>query len=259
MSVAELKLISKWLATAEVLLTLILLAVIVRRGLIGSYKVFFAFMAFVPLGRIAYLFLDRSNYGYVYLTRTPVFWVFDIWIVYELYRNVLADYPGIVSFGRWVLMTVYGLAIGVSWFTSTFDYNVSAHESRTLFYYTFIERGVTTAQVVVLLSMTLFMRWFPAPLKRNFHVHTVILFFYFLITSSSLLIRNLTGDQVTLWVNFVILAASCLCLVGWIWQLSPEKTDKPVTYRKVGQEEEERILAGLRSINDTLVGAGKNR
>ena len=212
---------------------------------------------FGPLGRIAYLSLGKSLYGYIYLTRTPIFWLLDVLIVFELYRNVLSDYPGISSFGRRLMTVLFGMAVGISWLTSSVDYNVSAHRSQVLFYYTFIERGITTAQVIFLLAMTIFMRWFPAPLNRNFHVHTVLLFLYFLATSSSLLFRNLTGDQSTALVNLVILASTCLCLMGWIWQLSPASADKPVAYHKVPPEEEERILASLKSINATLLGAAK--
>ena len=81
MSDEELRVIGRCLATAEFVLTLLLLAAMTKRGLIGAYKVFFAFMVFAPLGPIAYLVLSKSQYSWFYVARTPIFWVLDILIV----------------------------------------------------------------------------------------------------------------------------------------------------------------------------------
>ena len=232
-----------------------------RRGLAGTYKVFFFFMAFQPLGRVVYLLLNpRSDaYYYFYLARTPIFWVLYILVVFELYENILADYPGIVSFGKWVISGTFGAAVVCSLLTAGYDWNLSAHKgARVIFYYTFIDRGVETAQVLFLIAMTVFLRWFPAPLKRNVHVHTVVLFLYFLTRSVSMLVRNLSGrTEVTATTNAWATVASCLCILGWIWQLAPERADQLVTYRKVDEDQERRILGALNSVNKTLLGAAK--
>jgi hypothetical protein len=250
----------RWLAVADILLTVMLLMVIVRRGLARKYRLFLSYMALQSVTRIVFLFLglNKNRFAYFYLSTTPVLWIVGILVVHELYEDILTDYPGILSLGKWVITGSFALAVCISLLTADYDWNVSAHKLYPiLFYYSFIERGITTAQVLFLLLMTVFLRWFPAPLKRNVHVHTVILFLYFLIKSSSLLFRNLTGAQVTMMVNMVTLMASCLCVLGWIWQLSPELADRAVTYRKVDQEEETRILAGLRAVNKTLLGLAK--
>ena len=250
----------KGLAATEILLTAALLLVMAHRGLAGTYRIFLAFMAVKSVDSVIFIVLNpaTNRYAYAYLAANPILWVFSILVVLELYENVLADFPGIVSFGKWVITGTFAIAVCISLLTARYDWNVSAHPlSPVLFYYTFIERGVTTSQVLFLLLMTVFLRWFPAPLQRNVHVHTVILFFYFLIESSLLLFRNLVGEQVTMPVNLAILGASCLCVIGWIWQLSPKLADRKITYRKVDMEEENRILGGLRAVNDTLLGAAK--
>lgn len=259
---ADLFAYGKWLAALEVLLTILLLIAMVRRDLVKPYKVFFLFMAFQPLGRIAFLFLDprTDTYAYSYIVRTPILWVISILVVYELYENVLADYRGIASFGRRVITVTFAIAVLFSVLTGRYDWNLSDHEPYPILrFYTFIDRGVTTAQVFFLLAMTVFLRWFPAPMKRNVHVHSAVLFFYFLSRSSSLLFHNLTGPQMTNITNLAILAASCMCLIAWIWYLSPERDDRPVTYRKVDQLEEQRVLDALRSVNSTLLGAARPR
>ena len=221
---------------------------------------FFTFLSIQAIAMVVSISLKpgTNSYARAYFVSTPILWVASILIIYELYANVLAEFPGILSLGKWVMAGSVALAVGISGLTAWFDWNVLANqEFPIVFYYTFTDRGIKTAQVVFLLAMTVFMRWFPAPLRRNVHVHTVILFLYFLIQSSSLLVRNLAGAQVTMLVNLVILSASCLCMLGWIWQLSPELADRDVTYRRVDQEEERRILAGMRAVNDTLLGLGK--
>ena len=257
---AELIAYGKWLAAAEILLMILLLTAMVRRGLARTYKIFFVFMAFQCLCRVAYLFLNpRTNTSArFYFVTTPILWVLSVQVVYELYENILSDYPGIVSFGKWVITATFGAAVGISLLTARYDWNLAAHKSSPIpFYYTFTERGITSAQVFFLIAMTVFLRWFPAPMKRNVHVHTVVLFLYFLCRSSSQLFRNMMGDEVTAATNLVIQAATGMCLIAWIWHLSPEQDDPRVTYRKVDQREEQRILGALRSLNNSLIGAAK--
>ena len=249
----------RWLAAAEILLMVALLMVMARRGLTSTYRIFFGFMALQSAVRLASLFLNPlgNRSAYLYFYTTPVLWVLSILVVLELYENVLVDFPGILSFGKKVIIGTFAVAVLISLLTAGIDWNVSGHEFRTIFYFTFSERCITTAEAIFLLAMTLFLRWFPAPLKRNVHVHTVVLFLYFLMKSVSLLFFNLAGDPVAMSVNLVILAASCLCVAGWIWQFSPETGDRKITYRKVDPDEENRILGGLRAINETLLGTVK--
>ena len=249
----------RWLAAVEILLMVALLMVMARRGLTTNYRIFFGFMALQAAMRLAFLFLNplRNTAGYVYFFSTPVFWVLGILVVLELYENVLVDFPGILSFGKKIISGTFAVAVLIALLTAGIDWNVAAHQYHRVYYFTFIERGISTAEVLFLFAMTVFLRWFPAPLKRNVHVHTVILFLYFLMKSVSLLFFNLTGDPVAMKVNLLILAASGLCVAGWIWQLAPETTDRKITYRKVDPDEENRILGGLQAINKTLLGAAK--
>ncbi len=254
---------SKWLGITEILLIAGLLVVMARRGLARTYGAFFTFILLDAGATLVFLSLPfgTNRYANWYLISTPVFWVLSFFVINEIYANILADFPGIVSCGKWVIGGAFVLAVAVSLATAGYDWNISAHRSSaTIFQYTFIERGITTAQVVFLLAMTAFLRWFPAPLKRNVHVHTVILFLYFLIRSASLVLRNLVaGPESTMIVNLVNMVAYCMCLVAWMWQFSPERIDRPVRYRKVDESEEQRILGALRDLNNTILGAGKWR
>jgi hypothetical protein len=262
MTIRDLLLYSKSLAGFEAVLMAVLLLVMVHRGLARRYRMFVLYLALQVVGRTIYLvFTFRSDlYGYWYVLSTPVNWVLSFLVIHELYANILADFPGIVSFGKWVIGSTFVLAVGISLMTARFDWNLSAHEDfPIIYYYTFIARGITTAQVVYLLAMTTLLRWFPTSLKRNIRVHTVLLFLYFLTRSATLLTHNLLpGERMTMIVNLVVLAVSCLCVCAWIGQLAPEVGDN-VRSGGLDRAEETRLFGTLRSLNDALLGAGKLR
>src|SRR5258708_6904213 len=125
-SMADLITYGRWLAAAETLLIVGLLIVMARRGLIRNYPIFFVIMAFQPVGRIIFLFLNpgKNSYAYFYLARTPIFWILSVLVVYELYKNVLADFPGILSLGKWIMAGTFVLAVFSSVLTARYDWNV---------------------------------------------------------------------------------------------------------------------------------------
>ncbi len=250
----------RWMSGLELLLIALLLVLLVRRSLFRTYPYFCLYLGSEILARVTFLLFPlRTRYAEFYFGYTPLQWVIGILVVYELYANILTDYPGIVSAGRWVIGGTFLIAVLISLASGGYDWNLSGQSFPKIFYYTYASRGIKTAVVLFLFGMTVFLRWFPAPLDRNVHVHGLILFIYNLIAAASLMIQNIKGAEFTDNANLAISLGNCLCLLGWMWQLSPMQRPKRVTYRKIDPLDEERILAKLRSINDTLVGASKDK
>jgi len=247
------------LSVLETILCVLLLRQMWLFGLIRVYRLFSALVLLQALLIFVFLLVHKGTNlaALLYRLSTPPAWILSILVIYELYARLLHDYPGIVTAGRWMLSAATVIAVVVSLLSSPIDWNVAIHKFPITYYYSYVQRAISTTQMLFMLAMTVFLRWFPIRLSRNIHVHTAILFLYCLVKFSISLLYNFSDASFTDAINLVDLIGSCLCFAGWILQFGPNGTDAPANQIKVDSEQEARILLKLRAINDTLVGAGK--
>jgi hypothetical protein len=248
--------LTRLLTATSVALHLALLARMWRLSLRPQFPSFFYYLAFESLALCSsLLFTPKSGYyAYVYLVSQPVLWLFSILVLLELYGLVLAKYPGVATLSRKALLIALGIAIGIAFATLSGDLQFARHRYPVLLYYTVVHRGLAFSLLLFQILITGFLLWFPVALERNVIRHSIVYFFNLLVTGAGVFYRNITGSNVTPGVNVVLMAASCVCLVGWLWAFSAPGEVRPPAFRpKLAPEEEERLLAQLSAINDAIL------
>jgi hypothetical protein len=225
------------------------------------YKWFF-FYLLVRLGRSVVLTtLDRGTnaYGWFFVATEPVMWVFYVLVILELYALVLKNYPGIRSFGRWVLIGGLAVSAAVSAMSLFVDLSGAPARYPILLYVNVIQRGVITSLVIFLLVITSFLVWYPVPLARNVVYYCVGFSLYFLSSTMALLIRNITGYTVTRSLSTTLQVVHLACLVFWILALNRRGEHATVVLgRRWRPDHEEKLVAQLNAINQSLLKtAGK--
>jgi hypothetical protein len=197
---------------------------------------------------------QTDAFAWVYLVTQPVMWFFYILIVLELYTLVLRNHQGIATLGRWLLIAALFIAMLVSLLTLVPDLESPLGPYPILSYYSLIERGVNSSLVVFLLVIVAFLAWYPIPLSRNVILHSFVFSVYFLSSTATLFVRNVTGFEMTRMASAILLAITDVCLLVWIVFLNRRGESRVVVLGHQWQPgDEERLVEQLDSINKTLL------
>ncbi len=239
----------------------LLCARLVSFGLHRKYRVFFAYLIFLVLRTVAgFPFRSQSDiYFKLWAFTEPVYWLFYVLLVLEVYTLVLQQYRGIQSLSRWALGCGLGASLGLSALSLIPMLNDPLHPSHVLFYYLRVERALELSLVIFLLLVMMFLAWYPVPLSRNILVYCGVYSIYFISESTGLLIRSITGFQVTETLNVFLTAVSAACMVTWLVLLNVRgEKETHVMAVPHGEDEERRLIAQLSSLNATLMRAANS-
>ncbi|MCS6953418.1 MAG: hypothetical protein RMK57_08440 [Bryobacterales bacterium] len=196
--------------------------------------------------------LETSSYAWIYLISQPIIWFLYIVITLEIYALVLRDHPGIATVGRRTMLAGLAIAVGVSALTLPADLQ-RKENVKILMYYGVIERGISFSLVVFLMLILLFLARYPVPLKRNIAVHAIVFSVFFLSSSLSLFVMNVTGFGVRRIVSTALLAIANACLLAWLLLLSPAGEQRTVVLRqRLAPDDEGRLLEQLEALNASL-------
>jgi len=239
----------------QALLLLILIVRIWSTGLHRIYPCFFGclvanLMTFAILPFVSY---TGRAYRYFWMATEGVVLCFYALVVAELYQVVLRELPGIASVSRRYLKVAFVIAVFVSLLL------LSVEETPRNYVWTFLvfERAVSFAVLLIMLLMAAFLVYYPVPLNRNVIVYFIGYAVYFLFKASALLIRTM-GHYVLHQITNVLMAVFSGCLLFWIIGLNRRgELRQVVVGHKWNLQEEEQILAKLRQINSSLLGASK--
>lgn len=242
-------------------------------GLHRTYRFFEAYVLFRvvravalaaigPIGSV--LARDSSRafasdlYGWLWVATEPALWVLYILVVLELYGLVLQKYKGIASLGRWAIFGGLGLALAVSSLTLSADLGNRGEKFPIILYTAVIHRGVASSLVIFLLLITAFLSWYPVPLSRNVVVHSIAYAVYFLSMTINLLVRNISGGQLTELTNILSSAMCIVCLGVWICFLNRRGEAETVRVRQQWRPtDEQHLMEQLDAINSTLLRAAR--
>ena len=247
----------------EVLLvagSVLVVAKLCYTGLWRKYRVFFAFFVLrVPNSTWPLLVSDRSPvYFWLWLITEPVFVLFYVLLVAELYRLILDKYRGLETLGRWAMYAATALSVLISALALLPHITPAMPQgSRVLGYEFALERGVDFSLVLFILLMLLFLSRFPVPLSRNVLVHAAIFSLYFLTSAVSLLLHALWGIRLSAEVSLFLSAASLVCVAGWLWLLNPAGETVPAHLPVFASGDEQRILLQLDAANSALLRASR--
>ena len=218
------------------------------------YKFFFTYLVFAFFRSLVLIPFSVSStaYALIYLATAPILWVFYILVVLELYSLVLQNYAGINSLGRWTLYGALFFSVAVA--LLTLIPTLGTENSRLMFWTTTVERGVIFSLVLFLLFILFFLTRYPVALNRNIIVHCVVYTVFFLGISMTILIRNVMGQDFMRELNHVVVVIGSACYMVWIFFLTRDGEKRIVMLRqKWSQEDEQRLIEQLNSINATLL------
>src|SRR5580698_3985637 len=93
--------------------TAILSVRLLTAGLHRRYRVFFFYLLFETLrgGLLAALGPTAGLYQKIWVLTEPIEWLIYVLLVLEIYALVLADYKGLSTAGRWILIAAVVVAL----------------------------------------------------------------------------------------------------------------------------------------------------
>ena len=225
-----------------------------RTGLHRVYRGFFVYLLFRVLRSCVLQFFNPSQiaYGWVWLFSEPVVWMLFGYVVFELSSIALRDFRGLASLSRKTLLAGLTIFLVASVATLVVDTAQSRGDFPVLLAYNLARRAIYSTLTLYLLLLAGFLLWFPVPVTRNLLLHTVLLFFYALIGTALLFLRNLLGPSVIPQVSMALLAGSIICLAGWLG-LTRAGERRPAGMRPHWRPETERhMLDQLSALNASL-------
>ena len=182
------------------------------------YLVFFWFCAFrVPDSLWPLLMTDTSTskYQHTWMLTQPVFWLFHILLVAELYRLILDRHRGIYSLGRWAMYGAVVVAVCIS-ILSLLPHLTprTTQQSKYLGMEFAIDRGIDFALAIFLILILLFLSRFPIKLSRNVVVHAAVYTVYFFSNAFAVFLRALFGVRANNSTSLLFMGGSCACLAA---------------------------------------------
>ena len=227
-----------------------------RTGLYRRYPIFFAYFVFrVPNG-IWPLLVDTSSAEYqkLWICTDPIFLIFYILLVRELYGLVLEKYKGLYTLGRWAMYVAMTIAVIVSGLSLIPKISPSAPQASKIMFYVFgTERGVNTALVIFIVLLLLFLSRYPVRLSRNVRLYAVLYSILFVSNTFSLLMRTFFGMLMADAFNVVHVAMSLVCVAAWLFLLNPQGAEMRGVPAPLDPRHEQRLLAQLDSLNAALL------
>lgn len=198
----------------------------------------------------------RSNlYAYVYFATAPFIWILYVLVVLEFFQIILRNHPGIATIGRKAVAAAMVFSVVVSAVTLMFDLQQISTEAALLHNFMLLERIVMTSLLVLLLSLIAFASHFPVPVAPNIRAHASIFAVYFTVRTAVFFLRMFFGLDVVVVLNITLNILAISCLLAWTILLKPHGETAPLP--KLPSASEERLLAQLEAINQSLMGSAK--
>jgi hypothetical protein len=226
-----------------------------RSGLYQRYPFLFSFMAFLALYSLCPIILNTRGaaYFWTWIVCQPVVWILDLLVVRELCRVVLERYPGLFTLGRW-LMYIGVAASAVLSFLSLLPHIQSTMPARSkiLGYWVAANRGVTLSLVIFLFLMLLAVSRYPVRLSRNAILNAVLFTVCFLSDSLGSILSAIFDMQLSPSVTVTMAGVEAVCLVVWLFCLTPDGEHSCFQWIHFGHAYEERVLSRLDALNRVL-------
>jgi hypothetical protein len=172
---------------------------LVSQGLVRQYRFLAAFLAAALVQALVFLPLTPAStaYAWAYFISSPVLWILYFFVVLELYRLILEDYPGISSAVRKGVTWAMGLAIFLAVISALPSLNTGSRQFPALRMFLAVERSVALGLLLFLVLMQAFLFRYRLRLSRNRLIYSIGYGVYFGITvSSDIILGELLGEKI---------------------------------------------------------------
>jgi len=198
------------------------LAVAVRllwQGLGGFYPALLTASLVFPIKSV--LLMESIHFRAVWKVLVPIDWVFNAWIVFELFSWWTRSYPGIKRFGNVLLAVLLGASAGLSllFWPSEWQALGFARELQT---YAYFQRFAAGALLLFLCGTLFFFRNYPAPVPPNVVRASRIMICYLLGLTTFDLVWNFAHEPVKAYCNLGIVATTFTAFLAWATFLTAE-------------------------------------
>ncbi len=216
-------------------------------------------------------------------------------IVFVLLRSFMSKYPGILKLSRrvfWIIVlaaAVLGLVVfavqvplNASMETEAKKATPEATKKRaaeqkeleaarvqrppseqenrlrhSVFLMETVDQTVSIVLLLTLLSMLVFLLWFPVDVPRNIAIFSAGYIIFFAVKSLNLFFRYFSTSALPR-MNISVLILTALCCLYWLFLLTPSGDVVPVRLgHRWKPQEQERLLGQLGAINTTLLRSAR--
>lgn len=216
---------NSWLirvTTAEIALTLILAVSLAAHGLHTVYRCFFVYLIVDAVGTSAGLILraNRKLYAEIYFASQGAKLLLAVFVVLEICRIALAGQPALARYGKNAVRYVLGVAAAIAAAGFWLDRQGDPSRPAVLRHFASLERTMDSWMLLFLLTIGIFMLWFPVPLKRNAFWYIGGFILYFFARSVGLVWTN-ASPRLMARLDYAMIGTQILCLLVWIAVLRP--------------------------------------
>jgi hypothetical protein len=244
-----------WIWYLNIAATLALLVRLAYTRLIPVYQWFSLYLltdAVQQLLRVT-VPLNTTASGWIYVAGNSVKAVLAMFVILELYRWALAEHAALAKFGQNAVIYALGAAAVIALSGLMLDPPISGKTSVILFSFLRIERTMDVWALLYLLTIGVFLSWFPVRMKRNVAVYMGGFVVFFLARSIGLLLTNVLPKAYTPSLSTAMLFVSFGSLLVWIVALGPAGENVGVV---IGDRSDpaqlKRVTGQLEAINRSL-------
>ena len=227
-----------------------------KNGLYRVYRYLFGYLllALLQIPILSFLSLRGTAYLYAWMACEALVIAFYALVVLETYNLILRDLPGIASAARRYIKAALAAAASISLLLVGLERTPATLPQ----YFLVCDRTITSTLLVFVLSLSVFLAYYPIPLNRNTVIYSVGFAVYLLAKTVVLLVGDLRYYWWAREVNTLLVGVCAGCLIFWLFTLSRDGEAKTVLVRhQWDADDERRILAKLQDMNQSLLRAAK--
>ncbi len=214
--------LSQLLWWASNFLVCLLLARAIRGRYLLRYGVFYVYLSWVLLDSLIsfYLYVSRPwAYETYYWNAQFLSVALGYGVIWEIYTQVLADYPGVARLGRSALLAIFVLLV-----SKTLAQTISGQIGSPAEVPAILERDFRTVQGLLLLILVVLVAYYAIPVGRNLKGMIVGYGLFVAVSIASLALRAELGRIFQSWWQYLQPAAYDGALLTWcisLWSYQP--------------------------------------
>ncbi len=240
---------------------LLLLWRFIRCQLHRTYRSLFWYWVVQAVVALVLMSVPMFTYRYLYTyygAQTIVLFM-AVFVVQDLYRIALLEYPAVVSLERRIMIGAMVIAAMVALLGIPLDSTILPGHYPAIQRFLTFERIMNFVILMLLLLISGFLLWFPIKVRRNIVVYIFGFVLFHASRSFGFLLINLQPQEATRVISTVLLGVTLLCLLIWIVGIRPEGERATATpgYRR-DPEAMRRLSRQLEAINQTLARFVRN-
>jgi hypothetical protein len=194
-----------------------------------------------------------DKYAEAYFITAPILYACHGWLVIEVYGQVFESYRGIAALGRWTMLGVLALGVGVAVATTLLDHDLSREPFPIIGLVFSLESIVLKMLLVFLLLICTVLVWFPIPQRPNVLLIGFGVTALTIAVTASWVVRGLNPSAWTRIASSSSLYVFAGCMGMWLFTLKPKHLDEVAARPAPATEAHEARLAGqLQSVNRAL-------